>query len=72
MPVYNLTEYSDNYSDSYGSLYQFKRDEHSTNDATNPSNLALANSTSCKYKARLLGKADNANGNDRSLKKMQK
>ena len=25
MPMYNLIEYSDNYSDSSGSLYQFKR-----------------------------------------------
>ena len=28
MPMYNLLEYSDNYSDSSGSLYQFKRDEY--------------------------------------------
>ena len=27
MPVYNLIEYSDNYSDTTGSLWQFKRDE---------------------------------------------
>ena len=27
MPMYNLIEYSDNYADSSGSLYQFKRDE---------------------------------------------
>ena len=27
MPMYNLLEYSDNYEDSSGSLYQFKRDE---------------------------------------------
>ena len=27
MPMYNLTEYSDNYSDTSGSLWQFKRDE---------------------------------------------
>ena len=25
MPMYNLTEYSDNYSDKSGSLWQFKR-----------------------------------------------
>ena len=25
MPMYNLTEYSDNYSDTSGSLWQFKR-----------------------------------------------
>ena len=27
MPMYNLIEYSDNYSDTSGSLGQFKRDE---------------------------------------------
>ena len=27
MLMYNLIEYSDNYADSFGSLYQFKRDE---------------------------------------------
>ena len=27
MPMYNLLKYSDNYSDSSGSLYQFKREE---------------------------------------------
>ena len=26
MSMYNLIKYSDNYADSYGSLYQFKRD----------------------------------------------
>ena len=25
MPIYNLIEYSDNYADSSGSLYQFKK-----------------------------------------------
>ena len=27
MPMYNLIEYSDNYSDTSGSLWQYKRDE---------------------------------------------
>ena len=27
MPMYNLIKYSDNYSDTSGSLSQFKRDE---------------------------------------------
>ena len=52
--MYNLTEYSDNYADSSGSLYQFKRDESPMNDAGNCDNVALDNSTSFKYKARLL------------------
>ena len=68
MPVYNLIEYSDNYADSSGSLYQFKRDESPMNDAENPNNVALDNSTSFKYKASLLGKATDADSNDRSLK----
>ena len=63
MRMYNLIEYSDNYADSSGSLYQFKRDESPMNNARNPLNIALNNSTSFKYKASLLGKA-----NDRSLK----
>ena len=55
MPMYNLIEYSDNYADSSGSLYQFKRDESSMNNAENPDNVPLDNSTPFKYKAHLLG-----------------
>ena len=69
MPMYNLIEYSDNYADSSGSLCQFKRDESPMNNAGNPSNVALDNSTSFKYKGSFLGKATDAGGNDRSLKK---
>ena len=68
MPMYNLIECSNNYADSFGSLYQFKRDESPMNDPGNLSNVALDNSTSFKYKAILLGKATDADGNDRSLK----
>ena len=38
------------------------------NDAVNPNNVALDNSTPFKYKASLLGKTTDADGNDRSLK----
>ena len=31
MPICNLIEYSDNYFDTSGSLWQFKRDEIATN-----------------------------------------
>ena len=72
MLMYNLLEYSDNYADSSGSLYQFKRDESPLNAAGNTLNVALDNSTSFKYKASLLGKAIDADSDDRSLKKMQK
>ena len=68
MSMYNLIEYSDNYADSSGSLYQFKRDESPMNDAKNPLNVALDKSVSFKYKASLLGKATDADSNDRSLK----
>ena len=61
MPMYNLIEYSDNYANSSGSLNQFIGDD-------SPMNVALDNSTSFKYKANLLGKATDADGNDRSLK----
>ena len=68
MPMYNLIEYSDNYADSSGSLYEFKRDKSPMNDAGNPLNVALDNSISFKYKASLLGEATDDDGNDRSLK----
>ena len=67
MPMYNFLEYSDNYADSSGSLYQFKRYESPIND-NNPLNVALDNSTSFKYKASLLGKATDVDNDDRSLK----
>ena len=39
MPMYNLIEYSDNYSDTSGSLWNFKRDEIINNaDVTNGNN----------------------------------
>ena len=67
MSMYNLIEYSDNYAETSESLYQFERDESPT-AAGNPSNVTLENSTSFKYKASLLGKATEADGNDKSLK----
>ena len=33
MPMYSLIEYTDNYSDASGSLWQFKRDEVPANNA---------------------------------------
>ena len=59
--MYNLIEYSDNYSDTSGSLWQFKRDELNVNNI----NTALSNdnSPSFKYKASIIGNtvADGAN-----------
>ena len=64
MPMYNLIEYSDNYSDTSGSLWQFKRNEVPTN---NP-NLTIDNSQSFKYKAALVGKTANQNNGNSFLK----
>ena len=50
MPMYNLIEYSDNYADSSGSLYQVKRNESPMNNAVNYLSVTLNNSTSFKYK----------------------
>ena len=43
MPMYNLIDYNKNYSDTSGSLWQFKRDEIDTNV-----NVCNANSSSFK------------------------
>ena len=58
MPMYNLIEYSDNYSDTTGSLWQFRRDE-----IEEDADLTINNASSFKYKANLIGDtvADGAN-----------
>ena len=51
MPIYSLIEYSDNYSDTSGSIWQFRRDEIINNaDAANDNNAP-----SFKYKASIIG-----------------
>ena len=45
MPTYDLIEYSDNYSDTSGSLWQFKRDE-----IEGDVDLTVDNSSFFKYK----------------------
>ena len=52
MPMYNLIEYSDNYQDLSATLYQYKRDEPPDDIAND---LTHNNSTSFKYKIKLLG-----------------
>ena len=65
MPMYNLIEYSNKYSDTSGSLWQFKRDEVPANN----DDLTINNSQSFKYKAALLGKtADAVNNANNSVK----
>ena len=63
MPMYNLTEYSDNYSDTSGSLWQFKRDESPVTNAGNPENASTTNSASFKYKSSLIGKSTTVDTN---------
>ena len=61
MPIYNLIEYSLNYSETAGSLWFYYKDEaiNVKADITNTNNFK-----SIKDKAKLLGttEADNANG----------
>ena len=57
IPMYNLIEYSDNYSDTSGSLWNFKRDEIINN----------ADAPSFKYKANLIGNTEN-NGRKNRVK----
>ena len=55
MPMYNLIEYSDNYSDTSGSLWNYKRDEIIDNADVNNDN----NFSSFKYKASIIGDTGN-------------
>ena len=53
--MYNLLEYSDNYEESSGSLYHFKRDEPPPNNGE----VAVDTSSFFKYKSNLLGNEAN-------------
>ena len=57
MPLYNLIEYSDNYSKTTGSLWQYYKDDPNDN---------LANSKSFKSKVKITGKTPN-NGNTKDV-----
>ena len=53
MPMYNVIEYSDNYSDTSRSLWGFKRDKVADN-----ANVTNNNVPSFKYKANLIGNTE--------------
>ena len=56
MPMYNLLEYSKNYKESIGSLYNYYRDE--LNDDANLNNFAnndVVSSNSFQYKNKIIG-----------------
>ena len=52
--MYNLIDYGDSYSDTSGSLWQFKRDEQNRNNG-NPADISTHDSSSLKYQASFLG-----------------
>ena len=54
MPMYNLIEYSDNYSYTSGSLWWFKRDEIENN-----ANITIANSSPFEYKSKFFNNTYN-------------
>ena len=63
MPMYNLIEYSDNYCDTSGTLWDFKRDEIINNENVTNDN----NSPSFKCKASIVGNTEN-NGTKNEVK----
>ena len=64
MPMYNLIEYSDNYSDTSGSLWNFKRDEIVNNKNVTNDN----NAPSFKYKANLIANTGNNGTKEKRVK----
>ena len=62
MPEYNLLEYSDNYQDSTGSLYQFKRDKPPDDNVD-----VVNNTSSLVYKSKLISGTDDNNVNNVKL-----
>ena len=70
MPMYNLIEYSDIYSDTSGSLCQFKRDEQSINNMEPFIDITAENSSSFKHKPNLIGNTviDGANSKNEGVK----
>ena len=69
MPIYNLIEYSDNYSDTSGILWQFKRDEQPIANDRASINLTTEN-LPFKYKSNFIGNtvADGANRKKEGVK----
>ena len=61
MPMYNLIEYSDNYSKTSGSLYQYDKDEPNYN---------IADSESFKSKVKITGKTMGMMGIQKMLKQL--
>ena len=60
MPMYNLIEYSDNYSKIYGSLLQYLKDIPTVNNAADIIDFTTTNTTdSFKFKTKITGQTNN-------------
>ena len=60
MPMYNLIEYSDNYSNTSGSLWQYCKDILAVNNDDNFVDLNGANATnSLNFKTKITGQTNN-------------
>ena len=60
MPMYNLIEYSDNYSKTSGSLWQYYKDIPPVNNAGNTVDFTATNSTeSFEFKTKITGQTNN-------------
>ena len=69
MPMCNLIEYSDNYSDTSGCLWQFKRDEQNLENK-NPVNVTTDGSSSFKYKSSFI-RESTTDGHNRVFKNVK-
>ena len=61
MPMYNLLEYSKNYRETIGSLYNYYRDELTNDGNDNFANRNVVNSEAFKYKNKITGNTYNVN-----------
>ena len=60
MPMYNLIEYSDNYSKTSGSLWQYCKEIPAVNNAGNIIDFTATNTTdSFKFKTKITGQTNN-------------
>ena len=59
LPMYNLLEYSKNYKKTIVSLYNYYRDELTNDENNNFANIDVINSSSFKYKNKIIGNTYN-------------
>ena len=71
MPMYTFIEYSDNYLDTFGGFWQFKRDELRIKNYSNLVNVTTANSTFLKYESRFFKMLTDNNNNNRVFKNVE-